>query len=267
MQALLNFLPLAAFLVAYRAGGIYAATATLMACMPLLLLVDWLRTRRVSTMHALSTVLVLVFGGVTLLLHDPRFLMAKPSILLGVMAIAFLSSERVGQAPLAQRLLEAAVPEGQAVPRPAWIGLNREWVAALLLLAIANLLVARYASERAWVYFKVIGLTLAPVIVSVAQALRLPRLSAPLGRLERIRAALQVRLAPTTLEVQDDSAAHVGHAGHGGKGHFRVRIVSDAFAGQTLVQRHRLVQDALAPLYDSEIHALSITARTKDESL
>lgn len=265
MQLLLNFLPLAAFLVAYRIGGIYPATATLMACMPLLLAADWLRTRRVSGMHALSTVLVLVFGGVTLLLHDPRFLMAKPSILLAVMALAFMASERLGREPLAQRLLEAAVPEGQALPRAAWLRFNREWVAALLLLAAANLVVARYAGERAWVYFKVIGLTLAPVLVSVAQALRLPRLATPLGRVERIRAALQARLGPSLLEVHDDSAAHAGHAGHGGKGHFRVVVVSDAFSGRTLVQRHRLVHDALAPLLDSDIHALSITARATGE--
>jgi intracellular septation protein len=265
MQLLLNFLPLLAFAVAYRIGGIYAATATLMACMPLLLLVDWVRTRRVSGMHALSTVLVLVFGSVTLLLHDPRFLMAKPSILLGVMALVFLSSERLGTEPLAQRLLEQAVPEGTTLARSAWLRFNREWVAALVLLAAANLVVAHYASERAWVYFKVVGLTLAPVLVTVAQALRLPRLARPASREEKIRAALRSRFHPTALEVHDDSAAHSGHAGHGGKGHFRVLVVSDAFTGKTLVQRHRLVHDALAPLFDSDIHALSITARAKDD--
>jgi BolA protein len=86
------------------------------------------------------------------------------------------------------------------------------------------------------------------------------------SRVERIRARLQECLQPVKLEIRDDSAAHVGHVGGGGKGHFRLLIVSEAFAGQTLVQRHRLVHDALASLFETDIHALVLSARSPDET-
>ena len=84
-------------------------------------------------------------------------------------------------------------------------------------------------------------------------------------RVERITALLQERLHPLKLEIRDDSAAHVGHVGGGGRGHFRLLIVSEVFSGKTLVQRHRLVHDALAPLLESDIHALVLSAKSPDE--
>jgi BolA protein len=84
-------------------------------------------------------------------------------------------------------------------------------------------------------------------------------------RLERIRALVQERLQPTRFELLDDSARHVGHAGAGSGGHFRLHIVSKAFSGLPLVQRHRLVHDALAPLFGSEIHALALETTAPEE--
>jgi BolA family transcriptional regulator, general stress-responsive regulator len=84
---------------------------------------------------------------------------------------------------------------------------------------------------------------------------------------ERIRAVLQEKLHPVRLEIRDDSAAHAGHAGGGGKGHFRVRIVSEAFSGKSLVERHRMVHDALAALLESDIHALALIVKTPAEIL
>ena len=86
-------------------------------------------------------------------------------------------------------------------------------------------------------------------------------------RAARIEALLRAAFAPLHLEVVDDSAAHAGHAGaRGGAGHFRVRIVSNRFAGLNRVARHRLVYETLAPLMVSEIHALAIDARTPEEA-
>jgi BolA protein len=65
--------------------------------------------------------------------------------------------------------------------------------------------------------------------------------------------------------VRDDSAAHLGHASAGGKGHFRLRIVSTCFEGLKPLQRHRLVNDALAPLFETELHAVAMETLTPDE--
>jgi len=81
--------------------------------------------------------------------------------------------------------------------------------------------------------------------------------------------ALEVRLrealAPTWLEVIDESAAHAGHAGANGLGygtHFRVRIGGPAFAGRSRVAQHRLVYDALQKFTDAGLHALAIEIKT-----
>ena len=73
-------------------------------------------------------------------------------------------------------------------------------------------------------------------------------------------------LAPLELVIEDDSHRHVGHAGaRDGRGHFNVRIVSAVFAGLAPLARHRLVYAALGELMQSDIHALSIEARTPNE--
>ena len=85
-------------------------------------------------------------------------------------------------------------------------------------------------------------------------------------RVETIRSRLAAALAPTALDVEDESHRHVGHAGaRDGRGHFRVRIVSAAFEGQSAIARHRAVYAALGNLMQTDIHALAIDARTPEE--
>lgn len=87
-----------------------------------------------------------------------------------------------------------------------------------------------------------------------------------MNRIERIRATLQAALQPSALDIEDESHLHAGHAGAAtGRGHFRLHIVSAAFAGLPPVQRHRRVYEALGGLMQTDIHALSITAKTPDE--
>ena len=86
-------------------------------------------------------------------------------------------------------------------------------------------------------------------------------------RPEAIRAALQAALAPVSLEVVDESHKHAGHAGaRDGRGHFAVSITSEAFAGLAPLARHRKVYAALGDLMTTDIHALSIHARTPAEA-
>ena len=85
-------------------------------------------------------------------------------------------------------------------------------------------------------------------------------------RVAIIRAHLAQALQPTSLEIIDESARHAGHAGAAsGGGHFIVHIVSAAFQDKNPIQRHRMVYDAVGDLMHTEIHALSIHARTPQE--
>jgi len=85
-------------------------------------------------------------------------------------------------------------------------------------------------------------------------------------RMQRIETCLRAAFAPVAeFAIHDDSAQHAGHAGAREGGHFRVRIVSPAFAGLSPVKRHRAVYAALGGLMQTDIHALGIDARTPDE--
>jgi BolA protein len=87
------------------------------------------------------------------------------------------------------------------------------------------------------------------------------------ARIARMRELLVVALSPVRLEVVDESHRHIGHAGaRDGRGHFAVDIVSEAFAGLSPIARHRAVYAALDGMMASDIHALSIRARTPDEA-
>ncbi|HTT42120.1 MAG TPA: BolA family protein [Steroidobacteraceae bacterium] len=82
----------------------------------------------------------------------------------------------------------------------------------------------------------------------------------------RMRTALEAALAPQALEIIDDSARHAGHPGARSGGHYRVRLVAEAFRGHSALERHRLVYAALAPLLHGSVHAVNISARTPEES-
>jgi len=85
-------------------------------------------------------------------------------------------------------------------------------------------------------------------------------------RVEQIRTALQA-LQPASLTVIDESHKHAGHEGaRDGRGHFAVEIVSQAFAGLAPLARHRRVYEALGTMMQTDIHALSIRARTPAEA-
>ena len=87
-------------------------------------------------------------------------------------------------------------------------------------------------------------------------------MNAVIGEMQARLAAL----APEHVEIIDDSAKHAGHAGaRAGGGHFRLTLVSAAFAGQNAVARHRLVYQALGDLMQVKIHALSIIALAPGE--
>jgi BolA protein len=83
---------------------------------------------------------------------------------------------------------------------------------------------------------------------------------------QRIEGQLRQQFEPLHLEIEDESHRHRGHAGAAdGRGHFVVQIVSERFRGQSRLQRHRLVYDALAAELQTDIHALTIQALSPEE--
>jgi BolA protein len=83
---------------------------------------------------------------------------------------------------------------------------------------------------------------------------------------DHIRQKLEEAFKPELIEIIDHSAAHAGHAGNKGGGHFHVTLISTQFEGKSLVQRHQLVYRALGDMMKDEIHALGINALTPSEN-
>jgi BolA family transcriptional regulator, general stress-responsive regulator len=85
---------------------------------------------------------------------------------------------------------------------------------------------------------------------------------------DRITAGLEAALMPQHLAVIDESHQHQGHGGwrEGGETHFRVEIVSQAFAGKSRLQRHRMVNEVLAAELADRVHALAIAAKAPGEA-
>ena len=168
MQLLLEYLPLAAFAIAYFVGGIYAATATLMVAMVVSLLALRMRSGRFSPMLTASTILVVLLGAATLILRNARFIQWKPSILLWLVAVAALVSAFVGREPLAQRLMQSALGD-DSVSRSDWQKINFAWVLFGIAAGVANIVIAYHTTEATWVKAKVFGLTAAMFLFIVAQ--------------------------------------------------------------------------------------------------
>ena len=164
MQLFIDYLPILVFFGAYFFKDIYFATAVLMVAMPIIMIAQWLMTRKLNKIYAASTALVLVLGAATLLLRNPQFLYWKPTVLNWAIAAAFLGSQFIGPKPFVQRMLESA-----AKLRPdQWQRLNLIWVIFFVLIGCINLYVAFSFSEPTWVKFKLfgmLGLTIVFVIV------------------------------------------------------------------------------------------------------
>ena len=90
-----------------------------------------------------------------------------------------------------------------------------------------------------------------------------------MNRRDIITEKLQEAFAPVSLDVEDESGQHAGHAGHspGGETHFRLYIVSDAFRGKSRLERHRMINATLAQVLADGVHALAIHAAAPGETV
>jgi intracellular septation protein len=171
MNQLLEWSPLIVFFITFKLLGIYWATGVLMVACVLLMLIHRLRSGRFKTMHVVTAGVVMVLGTATLLLHDKRFIQWKPTVLLGVTALAFLGSNVVGKQPLARRMLESVFSEPLELSGQTWIIINTLWAGWFAVLAIANIYIARNFAENVWVNFKVFVITVAMMAFMIPQVI------------------------------------------------------------------------------------------------
>jgi len=180
MQFLVDLLPVIAFFVAYKLAGIYVATGVLIVGVLVQTLVSWIRHRKVSGMLLASAVLVLIFGGLTLLIRDPVFIKWKPTIVNWLFAAAFLVSEFLRGPSIVQRMLG----ENVTLDDSSWTKLNLMWVGFFVFAGTLNIFVAYRFDEATWVNFKLFGLMGLTLLFALAQGVWIARkaeASAPTG--------------------------------------------------------------------------------------
>jgi len=175
MKILLDFLPLVFFFAAYKLWGIYVATAVLMAGTAVQMAIVYWLDKKLSAMHKATFALIVVFGALTLLLHDERFIKWKPTALYTGMAVALAAA----QWGYRKNFLKIMLGSQLALSEAIWHRLGAAWVAYCLFMAALNGYVAAFYSTNAWAAFKLWGYVfpLAFIIgqgVYVARHLQLP---------------------------------------------------------------------------------------------
>ena len=126
-------------------------------------------------MTLISTALVLILGGISLLLRNELIFKWKPTILFWIMAVVFMASQYIGQKPIAQRFLETAAKEEISVSHDDWRTVNLMWVVFFTTVGGINLYVAYTFPENVWVNFKLFGLTGLTFVFVLVQATWLAR--------------------------------------------------------------------------------------------
>ena len=181
MKLLFDFFPLLVFFIAYKLFGIYVATGVLIGASALQMGYMWFKHHRIEMMHAITFVLVLVFGGLTIILHDVMFLKWKVSIVNWLFGAAFLLSRFLMKKNLVQHLFEIANKQSKGdnqlhhVPKMVWDKLNWMWALFFFFLGTLNILVVYNFSTNTWVDFKVFGILGLTVIFMIIQTVYLVR--------------------------------------------------------------------------------------------
>jgi intracellular septation protein len=154
MKLLASFLPIILFFAAYKLFDIYVATGVAMATALIQTLWHWFVYKELEKMHLVTLALLMVFGGMTLIFHDPTFIKWKPSVINWLFGLAFMLSPLFGGKTLTERMMSQAVQ----LPEMVWRRLNTAWWIFFISVGFLNIYVAYHFDEETWVNFKLFGL-------------------------------------------------------------------------------------------------------------
>ncbi len=166
--------PLIVFFAANAIAGIYAGTAAFMVATLISLAAARLLHRKIPIMLLISGVIVLVFGGLTIFLHDETFIKLKPTIVYSMFAL-LLAAGLLLRKPLLELLFGSAF----ALTEEGWRKLTVRWIAFFVAMAFVNEYVWRNFSTDAWVSFKVFGFLPLTLLFAVVQVPLLQRHGLP----------------------------------------------------------------------------------------
>lgn len=170
MKILIDFFPILLFFGAYKFYDIYAATGVLMAATIAQMALIYAIDRKLQAMHKITLALILIFGALTLLLHDERFIKWKPTVLYAAMAIGLA----VAVWGMKKNFLKILLGSQLELPESVWMRLNQAWIVYCVFMAALNGYVAALYSTEDWVNFKLWGYAI-PLTFIVAQGFYIAR--------------------------------------------------------------------------------------------
>ncbi|AEW44534.1 putative intracellular septation protein [Serratia symbiotica str. 'Cinara cedri'] len=154
MKQFLDFIPLIIFFIFYRLYDIYLASGALMATSALVFIFNLAKSRKVDKMALITFLMVLVFGTLTLVLHDNLFIKWKVTVIYTLFSLFLLISQLVFKKLPVQGILGKDL----VLSHKVWSNLNLAWAIFFMVCSLLNVYVAFWMPERIWVNFKVFGL-------------------------------------------------------------------------------------------------------------
>lgn len=161
----IDYLPIVTFFAANRVSGPIVGTGVFMVAIVLAVIVSRLKLGHVSPMLWLSAVLVLGFGGLTIYLHDPRFIQLKMTLVYVLFTLILAGGLAAGR-PMIKYLLQAAFP---GLDDTGWMKLSRNWAIFFAAMAVLNEILRRKLGFDAWLTVKTWGVTVASLLFGLAQ--------------------------------------------------------------------------------------------------
>ncbi len=147
MNLLFDFLPIVAFVIAYKFFGIFPATAVLVVGVVAAAAMQWFRERKINSLMLISAGLVLVLGGITLALRNETFIQWKPTVASWTFALVFLASRFIGKKTMIEQMMGQAVSLDPAL----WRRLNYIWAFFWIVMGFVNLWLLFSFDLTAWV--------------------------------------------------------------------------------------------------------------------
>ena len=171
MKMLFDLFPVLLFFTTYKLFGIYAATAVLMGASLAQTLLFRLARSRFETTHVMAMVMIMVFGGATLLFHNAAFIEWKPTVISGLFAAALLGAQYLA----GRNLIEQFLGKRLTLPAEIWDKLNLAWAVYFLFTATANAFVILSFDTSVWVSFHTFGMSAITGTFVLLQSLYLVR--------------------------------------------------------------------------------------------
>ena len=159
MKFLFDLFPIILFFVAFKLGDIYTATIVAMIATIGQILWVYYRHRKIDAMQWISLVMIVVFGSLTIFLHDKTFIQLKPTALYWLFSGALFISAQFFQKNWIQVLMAKQVTLKEKSAHSVWHQLNMAWATFFFVMGALNLYIAFEFSEETWVNFKLFGST------------------------------------------------------------------------------------------------------------